>query len=481
MSQKISLLQRISKNYFFLVISHLTTGIIGLLSTVYIAQILGVANFGKISFAFAFITYFTILANPGLDRLGMRLIAQDKNSMEEVGSLLVLRFFLAIISLVLLFVIVRCFIRSEETGMIIYIYGISIFLNVFLFDWVFQGLEKMEFIAISRIVSKLVYLILILVFIKHENKSLLVPVFFDITMTLSIVFLFVIYTEKHGTIRFRLDIGKFLYFLKTALPFALVFIVTQIYFNFDVTLLWFLKNDDAVGIYQAAYRIIYLLLPFFNFFFLSLFPGLSNMNKKNPEKIQPLLTILLRFQFIVTLPLVIGGTVTAKQLILLLYGEMYSESIVVLQILLWTMGIFILANVFLFVLLACEKDKKVLFGISIGTCINIIGNIFLIPQYGAIGASISSVIGSLVILIILYIQIRRVFTFKLFFPFFKPLVASVLMGIILYLLSFLNFIFLFFIGVVFYSIFVLLLKCITRSELSALKNQLLSFKRRPNG
>lgn len=476
-----NLLQRISKNYLFMIISHIATGIIGLFSTVYIAQILGVSNFGKITFAFAFITYFTILSNPGLDRLGVRLIARDEDSVKDAGSILVLRLFLAIISSILLFFIVSCFIHSEETGMIIYLYGISVFLNVFLIEWIFQGLEKMEFISITRIVSKLAYLILILVFIKRENQSLLVPVFFDITLILSAVILLVIYIGKYGGIRLRFDIDKFPYFLKTALPFALVFIVTQIYFNFDITLLWFLKNDDAVGIYQAAYKIVYLLLPFFNFFFLSLFPGLSNLNKKNPEKIQPLLIILLRFQFIVTLPLVIGGTVTAKQLILLLYGETYSESIVVLQILLWTMAIFIIAYVFLYVLSACEKDKKLLLGISIGTCINIIGNIFLIPSYGAIGASISSVIGSFVILIILYIQTRQLFTFNLFLPFIKPLAASVLMGILLHLLSFMNFILLFFIGVVSYIVFVLLLKCITRSELSALINQLLSFKRRPNG
>ncbi|MBI5206856.1 MAG: oligosaccharide flippase family protein, partial [Candidatus Firestonebacteria bacterium] len=99
--------QRIIKNTFSLLFSTIINQVLGFFVTVYLARILGPGDFGKINFALAIITYFTLITNFGLPLFGTREIARDKEKIKEcIGNILGLRFCLSILSFFLILVLV---------------------------------------------------------------------------------------------------------------------------------------------------------------------------------------------------------------------------------------------------------------------------------------------------------------------------------------------------------------------------------------
>src|SRR5436189_153809 len=63
--------------------------------------------------------------------------------------------------------------------------------------------------------------------------------------------------------------------LRRALPLGLALMIAAVYFRADALLLSILKGSHAVGIYGVAYRLLEALIAFPGFFYISVFPLLS--------------------------------------------------------------------------------------------------------------------------------------------------------------------------------------------------------------
>jgi O-antigen/teichoic acid export membrane protein len=85
-------------------------------------------------------------------------------------------------------------------------------------------------------------------------------------------------------------------------------------------------------------------------------------------------------------------TVLSSYIIFILYGPEYSEAASVLSVHIWA-GIFVFLGVVNGKYIISENLTKISFYVTgIGTTVNIILNIVLIPRYGIMGAAISTLI-----------------------------------------------------------------------------------------
>ncbi len=468
--------QKIFKNLFSLTTSYILTSIFAFFATIYLAQNLGAAGFGKISFAYSFLIYFLLFTNPGIDRLGIRILARDKSKINQTGMVVTLRFILAFLSFLLLVIVALVLPKTFDIKILIVLYGISLFTFSLLLEWVYQGTEKMEFVSISRVLDKMIYFIFIILFIGNQNQIFFVPLFWLAGSLAASVFLLVVFFIKFGALHLSFDFSAFKKLLKLAFPIGLSYFIVQLFFHFDIIMLGLLKTDDAVGIYQASSKIIQLVLQWFNLFFIVIFPVLSRLYLESKEKIKILIGIIIKYFIIISFPLITMGTIMAKDILNLLFGSEYIEGIMVFQILLWTLACFLVNYSLINLLLACGREKKLLMGMSLGTLTNIVLNLFLIPLYGILGAAIATVIGSLVILIYMYYQSRKIIRI----PFIKniplPFVAALITIVIIHLLKITNIFLLLLIGVGGYFSLLFLLRGITWNEIKNIKNRILGNK-----
>ena len=52
-------------------------------------------------------------------------------------------------------------------------------------EWIYQGLEEMEFITYTHILSRVIYVVLIFTLIKEENDYILYPIFNVVGLSLA--------------------------------------------------------------------------------------------------------------------------------------------------------------------------------------------------------------------------------------------------------------------------------------------------------
>lgn len=465
--------RRVVKNFFSLSVAQIVSQAIYFLAIVYLARILGATNFGRINFAQAVVLYFMLISNLGLTIVGVRGVARDQNSLDDyANNIITLRLTLALISYGLLLVFTALIRKSLEVKYLIIIYGFTLFSSALLVEWLFQGIEKMEFIGISRILDKAFYAGLVFLLIKSSKQVLLIPYLWLIGSVVGAGFLVYIFIRRFGKIILRFDFPFWKNLIRQALPMGAAFIMIQIYYNFGTVMLGFMKGDEVVGWYNAAYKIVLFVWAFIPLFVNVIFPLMSKYYKESPEKLRILILSSTKLSSVIALPLGVGGVVLAKPIMGFLYGGNFDNGIVGFQILIWTVVIICVRCAYEQSFLACDAERRYMFGVLLGALTNIGLNLILIPYLSLKGAAIAAVISEFVFSVYMFSYFQLFARVEIAKHLLKPFIAAALMGLVLYYFRNLNLFLLLLAGVVSYSAFILLLKGITFDELVRFKGEI---------
>lgn len=466
--------RRAARNFLSLSVGQIISQAILFLIIIYLARTLGAAGFGKIAFAQAVVLYFTLIANLGLTTLGIREVARNKDRVDNyVGNILSLRLVLALLSFFLLLAFVSLIHKTTEVKYLIVFFGFSLFSSALWLGWLFQGVEKMGFIALSRILDKFFYGALVFLLIKDSKQILTIPWLYTGGSFLASGLLIYILLKQFGRPRLKFDFPFWKNMIRRALPMGAAFIMIQIYYNFDTVMLGFMKNDEVVGWYNAAYKIILFVWAFIPIFVNVIFPLMSKYYQQSREKLQLLISSATKLMSSIALPLGIGGTILAKPIMSFLYGERFINGVIAFQILIWTVVIISIRCTYEQSFLACDKEKRYLLGVIVGASTNIILNLILIPYFSLKGAAIATLISEFIFSLYMFSYFQIVSRIKMIKYLLKPFLAASFMGFLLHYLENLNLFLSILIGITVYLIAILLLKGITWGELKELKTQIM--------
>ena len=411
------------KNFFSLSFSEVISNGLKFVSVIYLARSLGAEGFGKINFATAILAYFMLLVNLGLNTYGIREIARDKEGMKKyINNILTIKLLSSVFVFLLVVVFVYFLPKPPEIKKLILFFGFSLFTFSFTIDWVFMGIQRMEYIALAHITQNLLYVASIVSLIKMPDQVLSVPFLQVGSALVAVLILMTVFVKKYGSFHLDFDFNFWKHILRQSFPMALSVIAIQIYLNFDTVMLGFMKSDGDVGWYNAAYKVIIALLLIGSIYYNTIFPVMSDLYKKSVEKLKHLMQFTLSLMILVIVPMLILGTIFAAQIIGLIYGDGYQESVVVFQILLWSVAAVLLNGLFGRCLLGCDRQKYYLLCVSAGTLVNLILNFILIPPLGIKGAAMATVAAETTVLVTFYFGTRRIvmlsprefFSFSLF-------------------------------------------------------------------
>jgi len=463
-----NILKRTTKNFFSLSIGKIISQIITFVTIVYLARILGPENFGKINFAQVVVLYFMLITSLGLPTLGVREVARDKNNISNyVNNLLTLRLILALFSFCLMLGFVSIIHKSVEVKYLIIFYGLSLFPFALGLEWLFRGIERMEFIGISMILNKISYGILIFALVRNAGDLLTIPFFWVGGNVVGVMFLIYIFIKYFGKIRLKFNFSLSKNLMKKALPMGTAIIMTQIYYNFDTVMLGFMKEDRVVGWYNAAYKIILFIWAFIPLFVDTIFPLMSRYYKESKEKLKTLISSSTRLLSTIALPIGVGGTILAKPIMNFLYpGGKFDNGIIVFQILIWSIVIISVRCIYEQSFLACDREKRYLLGVIIGAITNIGLNAILIPLFSLTGAAIATVISELTFSLYMLFYFRIIKRRIIGKHVLKPSLAAIFMGIIVYYMKGFNLFFSVSAGMVSYLAIILLIKGVTFKEIN---------------
>ncbi|MCI0663328.1 MAG: flippase, partial [Acidobacteria bacterium] len=180
--------------------------------------------------------------------------------------------------------------------------------------------------------------------------------------------------------------------LKESWPLILAGLSVVLYMKIDVVMLGKMSGDREVGLYSAASRLseAFYFLPMI--IVSSLTPMLLRARASGAEHYRASLLKLYVLMVRLSLAIAVPFLILAPMLVEILYGSQYSESAAILQVHVWASVAVFLGVASSQYLVAEGKQKLSLYRTLVGLVINVGMNLVLIPEYGAMGAAIATLI-----------------------------------------------------------------------------------------
>lgn len=256
-----------------------------LLTFPYLVKVLGLEYFGLISFAQAFTTYFIILTDYGFNYSATREISINKGNDEKISiifnSVMVIKLLLLIVSFIVVSILVFSFDKFSVNWRIYYL-SFGIVIGQVLFPiWFFQGIEKMKYITLLNLFSRVLFTVSIFIFIKTKSDYIYVPMLNSLGFIISGL-LSLLVVNRIFKIKFLKPTWKSMraLFLDSTSLFVSN-LSTTLYSTSNIFILGFFSNNSIVGAYASIEKIIVAIKGLFFPFYQTLFPWLSKKEKKS--------------------------------------------------------------------------------------------------------------------------------------------------------------------------------------------------------
>ena len=138
---------------------------------------------------------------------------------------------------------------------------------------------------------------------------------------------------------------------------------------------------------------------------------------------------------VLAVPLIIGAQFTATEVIKLIAGDDFANGGLPLQILMISIALLFVSCIFSHVIIAIDKQKKVILLYLITAISSLILYLILIPKMSYLGASLVTIYSNLIILIGSLFYTKKFTKIKLNYKIFKPVfLASLGMAIFMFIL-----------------------------------------------
>ncbi|MCM1986712.1 flippase [Methanococcoides seepicolus] len=433
-----STVDKVAKNTGVLLVGNLLFRLISLVVVIYLAKYLGVDEFGKYNFVFAYIAFFGIVIDFGLSEILVREMSRDTESMAKMlGNAYIIKIILSVFSILLSISLISLMDYPVDTTTYVYLISFTLLFISFSDNCrsVYQTTLKMEYDIIAKLISKIVSASLIFFIIAMHGtlyQLMLVFLFSEVLKALLNYF----FVKRFVRVKFEIDLTLWKHLFKEALPIAFSSVFLIIYHRIDVLMLSIMIGDNAVGLYSAAYKLCEPLglVPYA--IVISLFPVMSRAFTSSKDTLIKYYEMGFKFLVILMLPITVGTALIADRIILLIYDQSFAGSIVALEILIWS--VFLVSVNLSLTSLLTSINKQGLNTLSMGVCVvaNILLNYLVIPKYSYYGASITTVVTELILLFMsLYFVSTNLVTPGIFRIFVKPMLACLLMAMPVYYLN----------------------------------------------
>lgn len=388
--------RKIFFNAQWLMSDQLLRMVIGFIVGVWVARYLGPSDFGLLNFALAFIAMFSSLSSMGISGIVVREILQNPTQKDDLlgtsfGIQLLGGILCSILSIGTIVIVNR---GDDQAIMLVMIMTLTLILQaVDSVDLWFQSRVQSKYSVMAKtfsfIIASLSKIILIL------TGANLVTFAWVVTLEaalrgIGLVFLY--HRTGHRLLAWRMKrkIAKDL--LTQSWPLIISGFGAVIYLKIDILMLRQISGDTATGIYSVAVQLseVWYFIPVA--IATSVFPSIIESKKAGVAiyhaKLQRIFNVVIPLSILLSIMI----SVLSKPIILLLYGDVFRESIPVLAIHIWA-SIFIFSGAILSKYLIAEGFIKFsMIRHGLGAIMNIVLNLVLIPQLGPIGAAIATLI-----------------------------------------------------------------------------------------
>jgi O-antigen/teichoic acid export membrane protein len=275
----------LTENFISLSVLKVLGYIFPLITLPYLARVIGVDKFGEIAFAAAIIIYFETFIDFGFNFTAVRDIAINRNDQEKVSkifsTIMLTKILLALVSLILLLGLIWLVPLFRDNRLILLLTFLYLPGYILFPDWFFQAMENMKYITFINLISKLLFTVLVFVFIKEKSDYIFQPVLIALGYLVSgLISIFIIlrkYRLKLVTPRLK----EIIEVLRDSYDMFISLFVPNLYTNFSIIMLKSYTGLVPTGLYSGGFKFIDLISQLFAVLSRTFYPFLARRLDKH--------------------------------------------------------------------------------------------------------------------------------------------------------------------------------------------------------
>jgi PST family polysaccharide transporter len=321
--------QLLIKNYSSLGLVQLSNYILPLITLPYLTRVLGVKHFGLVMMAQAIMIYLTLITDYGFNLSATKEIAKNQHNPTMVSrifsSVLIIKCSLLVVSFVILSGLIALIPTFNEHATLFYLSFLIVIGNTFLPTFLFQGLEKMTFIALFNLIAKISFTGLIFIVIQSVNDYYLVHALWGISYIIVNIASFYVIIKKLNIVLCMPSWQQIKQYYQLSFEYFLSRIAIAIYLNANIILIGLILTAKTAGYYSGAEKLLFAITTFYAPLIETIYPYISrSKNIRFAKKILILATSINTIGCI-------AAFFIAPIAIPLIFGSDFASSVIIFQ------------------------------------------------------------------------------------------------------------------------------------------------------
>ena len=384
-----------------------------------LARKLGPETFGVFSSALATITVFSLISGFGVSQVWLKLFGEE--GWRAIRWLKPSMYFVLLtLGLVSVLLFAWAFfgphdVITKQLLLLMLFFMIGL-ITVNLVSSKLQLEERYSFLAFWQLLPNLSRLVIIATSYYVLNITLAIldigVVYATVGIIATVFGFFELYKMYNGKFQLKghktnqgqtFNIPKIRDIFAEAWPFGLGSFFAFIYVQSDIIMLKYLVGDEQVGFYNVSFVVLTSIYLFpsilYQKYLMPKFHRWANFDREKFYSVYKKGNIAMLVLGVIIMSLVL---LLSKFFIPLFFGEEYTESIVLINILALTLPFYLVAFSVASALVTKNHMKKKVIYMGVVAVLNLLLNFYLIPVYQGKGAAIATVISNAVLVVIYF-------------------------------------------------------------------------------
>ena len=327
---------QVVKNALLLYGVQFSSYVFPLITLPYLSRVLNPDRFGLIAFAQSFVWYFVTLTEYGFNLTATRRIAVERDDPKAVtlifNSVLAAKALLCGAGFVSMIAIMAAVPKLRQDWLLYIVCYLGVVGNLLFPLWLFQGLQKLEQVALRDFGAKLLALIAMFVFVHKESDYLIAAAIQAGALAMAGL-IGLLAAPRLSSIRFAVPPWREVVArLREGAPVFLSMAAMSLYGSTNVFILGLVSNNTEVGHFSGAWRVIVALKMLVAPLVTTLYPHIARIAANSQADA---VRFLRRYSVVLSAPFFAGGVAllaSAPWLVPLLLGPKYRPSIALIQI-----------------------------------------------------------------------------------------------------------------------------------------------------
>lgn len=311
------------KNTSSLYILNIVKLLFPLLTLPYLTRVLSLDAYGMVTYVKALIAYVQLVIDFGFMLSATKNIvnacANPSKIGRIVGDTLAEKIFLSIISILIYSILMWQIPIMRENILFSVLYLLATVTNIFIFDFLFRGIEKMHAVAIPYVVSKTIITILTFIVVKDDSSILWIPILEGVGNLVAAVVSYG-FLHHYGIKLSFSDLPVWVKDLKESSIYFLSNFATTIFGVFTTVISGFYLQSQEIAFWGIAMQLLSAAKSLYNPIANSLYPHMIRTKDiQSVKKINRIMLVLIIFGVLIVL-------FFSNQILSIIGGEKYTIS-----------------------------------------------------------------------------------------------------------------------------------------------------------